>query len=356
MAGLAESYDSYKQNGAEGVAQIARVHNGTDAVAKLGPEPLRNLALHRRALEGALRATHAESALAPARLRLFATLRPGDPFAPAIQAARLAALDIVILLDQGRAADAAMECADVLALGRDLSYPSVLGRMIGVTITGMVAPACGRALSAASPEALERTRAELATIRAGTPRFAQILRREQLFGQLALIDVDPRMPESARTAVLDRQGLLKTSSSRLQHLMFRETAWAPLEAQMATFQDAQRLGWPACAERMDEVGRRFEWNPLARLGTGFSRLLRRHRDSLLKLDVLICVPSVSLARARHAPLSSDAAAMCPPPQPAATCGEQSAPLRIIADAQGSRVSVTLSDGSDYSVLLAEPKK
>jgi hypothetical protein len=138
--------------------------------------------------------------------------------------------------------------------------------------------------------------------------------------------------------------------------MFRETAWAPLQAQMARFREAQRLDWPACAERMDEVERRFEWNPLARLGTGFSRLLRRHRDGLLKLDVLICVTSASLARARHDPLSSGAAAICPPPQPTATCGEQSAPLRIVADAQGSRVSVTLSDGSDYSVLLAEPKK
>jgi hypothetical protein len=304
MAGLAESHDWYKQSGAEGAAQIARVYNGTDPIAKLGPEPLHNLALHRRAVEGALRATHAESARAPPRLRLFATLRPGDSFAPAMQAARLAALDIVILLDQGRAADAAMECADVLALGRDLSYPSVLGRMLGVAVTGMVAPACGRALSVTSPEVLERTRAQLATIRVGTPRFAQILRREELFGRLWLVGIDPRMPESARTALADGQRL-KTSSYQLLNLMFRETAWVPLQAQMARFREAQRLDWPACAERMDEVERRFEWNPLARLGTGFSRLLRRHRDGLLKLDVLICVTSASLARARHAPLSSD---------------------------------------------------
>jgi hypothetical protein len=355
MAGLAESYASYRQSGAVGMAQIARVSDGREPVAKLGPEPLHNLALHRRALEGALRATHAESARAPAALRLFSTMRHGDPFAHAMQAARLATLDILILLDQGRASDAATECADVLALGRDLSYPSVLGRMIGVTVNGIVAPACGRALSAASPEVLERTRPQLATIRAGTPRFAQILGREELFGQLWLSDVDPRMPESARTAVANYQELLKSSSYRLRNLVFRETAWAPFHAQMARYQDAQRLAWPDCAERMDEVGRRFEWNPLAR-ADGFGRLLRRHRDSLLKLDVLICVASASLARARHSPLSNDAAALCPPPEAAATCGEQSAPLRIVADAQGSRVSVTLSDGSDYSVLLAEARK
>jgi hypothetical protein len=357
LAGLHESFNAYAQTGAAGRDRVARVFGGREPVAQLSPEILEDLALHRRAMQGALLATHARSALAPASLRLFATMRPGSQVPEALHAGRLAALDMLLLLDQGRNDEAAEECADALALGRDLSYPSVSGRTTGVTVTTMVSPACGRALSLASVEAIERVHGQLVRIRQGTPRFARILQREWLFGQLSLVDADPRMPESARIAVADvHETLLKTLYDRLRLRVFRETAWGPLQERMNAMLAAQRLDWPSCLDRtLKAAPGPAGWNPLLRdLGAGsFPVFLRRHRDGFLKVDAMLCLSSASLVRARTGVLPRNAAAICPPPEPEATCGEQSAPLRILSNAQGARVSVKLSDGSEYSLPFAK---
>ena len=202
LAALHESYAAYKRSGPAAMNRVKRICNGQDPIAQLGPEMSVDLVQHRAAMHGALTATHARSARAPASLRLFAALRPDDAFADVQQAGRLAALDVLTLVDQGRAAEAAYECADMLALGRDLSYPSILGRMIGVAVTGASSYACGSALSLAPAGALEGVRAQLIAIRAGTPRFADLLRRERLFQQLWLADPDPRLPEGALTLIV----------------------------------------------------------------------------------------------------------------------------------------------------------
>jgi hypothetical protein len=359
LAGLRESFNAYAQTGAAGRDRVARVFGGSDPVAQLLPEILEDLALHRRAMQGALLATHARSALAPVSLRLFATLRPGSQVPEALHAGRLAALDMLVLVDQGRNDEAADECADALALGRDLSYPSLVGRNAGVTVTTMVSPACGRALSLASPEAIERVHGQLLRIRQGTPRFARILQREWLFGQLSLVDEDPRMPESARVAVADVHETVKTLQDRLLLRVFRETSWAPLRERMNGLIAAQRLDWPSCLDRTAQATLGpAGWNPLFRdQGAGsFPVLLRRHRDGLVKVDAMLCLASASLVRARTGALPRNASAICPAPEPEATCGEQSAPLRILSNTQGARVSVKLSDGSEYSLPIAKRPK
>jgi hypothetical protein len=361
LAGLHESFDAYAHLGAGGRDAVANVLGGRAPVAGLMPELLEDLALHRRAMQDALRATHAQSARGPASLRLFGTMRPSSHVPEAVHAGRLAALDLLILLDQGRNDEAADECADALALGRDLSYTSAVGRNTGVTVTTLVSPACARALSLASAAALERVRGQLLRIRLATPRFARILQRERLFGQLALVDVDPRMPESGRIAIADRQGR-PARFDRLRLLAFRETAWAPLEDRMSAMIAAQRLDWPSCLDRTAEAMRTpagwpARWNPLLRVADAdadaFPWLLRRHRDGLLKVDAMLCLASASLVRARKGFLPRNVAAICPPPEPEATCGEQSAPLRILSNAQGARVSVKLSDGTEYSLPLTK---
>jgi len=353
LAALHESYAAYKRSGPAAMNRVRRICNGQDPVAQLGPEISVDLVQHRAAMHGALTATHARSARAPASLRLFAALRPDDPFADVQHAVRLAALDVLTLVGQGRASEAAYECADMLALGRDLSYPSILGRMIGVAVTGASSYACGRAASVAPAGALEGVRAQLIAIRAGTPRFAHLLQRERLFQQLFLADPDPRLPEGARTLIADAHAQSRTLFDGLGRALLRANARDRLAARIAAFLDAQRLDWPACAERMEEVTQRFEWNPMVR--DSFVPLLRRHRDGLLKIDALVCAASLSLARARTGVLPRDAASACPPIEPEAKCGEQGASQRISEDG-GLGVSVTLSDGSDYTVPLAPTQR
>lgn len=356
LAGLRESFDAYAHLGAPGRDAVARIFGGREPIQRLSPEILEDLAVHRRAMQGALVATHAQSARAPSSLRLFATLRPGNQAPEAMHAGRLAALDMLVLLDEGRTDEAAAECADALALGRDLSYPSVLGRMTGIAVNTMVSPACSRALSLASADTLERVRGQLLQIRRGTPRFARILQRERLFGQLSLVDPDPRMPESARLAIADRRDALETRYNRLRLRVFRETAWEPLEERMNAMLAAQRLDWPACLDKaVEPPPGRARWNPLLREWNSalLLGLLRRHRDGILKADAMICLASVSLVRARKGVLPRSAVSVCPPPEPEATCGEQAAPLRILSDAQGARIAVKLSDGTDYAIPIAK---
>jgi len=354
LAALHESYATYKRLGPAGMNRVMRIYNGQDPIAQLGPDSSVDLVQHRAAMHGALKATHARSARAPPSLRLFAALRPGDPFTDVQQAARLAALDVLTLVDQGRADAAAYECADMLALGRDLSYPSVLGRMIGVAVTSVSSYACVRALSVASAGALEGVRAQLIAIRAGTPRFADVLQRERLFQQLLLADPDARLPEGARTLIADAHEQNGTFFDGLGRALLRANARDRLAARTAAFLDAQRLDWPACAEQMERATQRFEWNPMVR--DSFVPLLRRHRDGVLKIDALVCAASLSLARARTGALPRDAAPACPPIEPEAKCGEQGASLRILDEGEAPQVSVTLSDGSDYAVPLARTQQ
>jgi len=351
LAALDESKLAYQRWGPAESDRVRRIYNGQDPISRLGAEASADLARHRAAMRGALRATRAQSARAPASLRLFGFFGPGEPFIDVQQAAKLAALDMLTLLDRGRADEAAEECVDALALGRDVSYPSVLGRMVGVAVTGISAHACGRALSAASATVVERVRAQLFAIRGGTPRFADILRREWLFQQLLFAHSDPRLPEGARVFIADAQNQSRTALDRLEPALFSGTAFEGQAARMAVLLDAQQLDWSACAERMEEVQRRLHWNPIIRKASNFVSLLRRHRDGFLKLDALACAASVVLERTRTGALPRDAASACPPIEQHAKCAEQSAPMHILESGGVPSVSVTLSDGSDYSVPL-----
>jgi hypothetical protein len=352
LPALHESRAAYERLGAAGMDRVKRVCGGQDSIAQMGPEISADLALHRPAMRGALRATHAKFARAPASLRLFGYFGPGEPFLDVKQAAWLAALDVLDLLEQGRTGEAIDECADALALGRDVSYPSVMGRMFGVGVTAFSAYACGQALSAAPAAAVDRARARLVAIRRGTPRFAEILRREWLFQQLWLADSDSGLPDGARVFIAGMRNQHRSAFARLELALFGPTAWEGQAARMAAFVEAQGLGWPDCADRMEEVTARFHWNPMVRESSGFVGLLRRHRDGLLKLDALACAASVLMERARTGTFPRDADSSCPPIEPQATCGEQSAPIRIVDDRGGSGVSVRLSGGSEYTVRLA----
>ena len=302
------------------------------------------------------RSTPCSCRRAPASFRIFAFFGRDAHFVDVHQAAKLGALDTLSLLERGRADEAVDECADLLALGRDVSYPSVLGRVFGVGVTLFSAPVCGLALSAARAAALEGVRAKLFAIRRGTPRFADILQRESLFQQLLLADPDPRLPDGARAFIAEARKMSRTPLDRFVLALFGPTASEGQEAQMAALLDAQRLEWPACADRMKEAVHRSHWNPLVRQDSGFVDLLRRHRDGILELDALACATSVLLERARTGALPRDAVSACPPIEPEAKCGEQGAPLRIVDVGSAPRVSVTLSDGSDYTVPLARAPK
>jgi hypothetical protein len=229
---------------------------------------------------------------------LFAFFGPGEPFLDVQQAAWLAALDTVVLLARGQADAAAEECVDALALGRDVSFPSVMGRMFGAGIIHISTNACARALSGASAATVARVRAQLFAIRRGTPRFADILRRESLFQQLWIADSGSDLPEGARVFIAGRRNQRSSAFESLEMALFGASAFDGLAARMAAFLDAQRLEWPACADRMEQVIRRFEWNPIVGRSSAFISLLRRHRNAILELDAVACAASIALEQAR----------------------------------------------------------
>jgi hypothetical protein len=355
LAALHDSFVAFKALSAGSRDELMRIYNGKASSNQLGPVALRDLQLRREAMRGVLRATHATFARPPTAFRLFYTWRPDAPFLDLQHASRLAAIDILMLLDQGRVHEAVEECVDVLALGRDVSYPSVLGRMIAVSMLGIVSHACGRALTTAPLHVVEGVPAQLAVIRTATPRFSDILARERLFGLLVWADADDRLPEGARTLMADAAAQHASVTERLKRVFFRATAQEGVATRSADYMAAQRLDWPACIARTDAIDRRFEWNPLLTTEFGFTPLLRRHRDGLVKLDALACAALVSIARARTGTMPQDLAATCPPIQPEAKCGEQSTTLRIALDGISPRVSVTLSDGSEFAVPLSAGK-
>jgi hypothetical protein len=159
------------------------------------------------------------------------------------------------------------------------------------------------------------------------------------------------LPEGARVFIDAAQKQGRTRFDRLEGALFGATAAEALGARMTAFVDAQRLDWPACVDRMEEVARRFHWNPIVRQPSGFVPLLKRHRDGLLKLDALACASSVLLERARTGALPRDVSSSCPAIEPEAKCGEQEAPMHIVDDGTTPRLAVQLSDGSEFAVPL-----
>ncbi|HEX4383616.1 MAG TPA: hypothetical protein VH083_11720 [Myxococcales bacterium] len=335
LAALHDSYVAYQEI-IDKEAPEAPFYNDEVAISGLRPRAAADLDQHRAAMLGALRATHGSTARSTPELSIFRLFEPGSPSLDVQQAARLAALDILIKAKQGRADEAATECADALALGRDISYPSVLGRMLGVANTGIVAKACARAIAETTPAAAATLSEQLAVIRRGTPRFALTLRRESIFQRVGISGNDPRLPDEAR-----RLGAsFMHDGDALKATFFRESSWWPAEGRMNGYQAAQSLPFDACLARMAEVhDSRLYWHPYLGAGDGFAALLKRHHDGLSKLDVLQCLATLRAGK------------LCAPVEPDATCGEQAAPLAISADA----VSVKLSDGTLYSLPVAPPK-
>ena len=352
LPALHESRMAYLRRGAASMDRVRRIYSGKDPISQLDSEASADLALHHGAMQTALQATHAQFARPPASLRLFAFFGPDESFVDVQQAVKLAALDVLTVLDQGGADEAIEECVDALALGRDVSYPSVLGRVVGVAVTGISAHACGRALSAAPQATVERARMQLAAIRRATPRFADILRREHLFQQLLMADSDAGLPEGARVFIAGARAQNRGALPRLELALFGPIKREGLADLMAELLEAQALGWPDCANRMEQAAARFQRKPIIGEPTGFVSLLRRHRDALLKLDALACAASALTERARTGTLPRDVASTCPPIEPQATCGERSAPMLIVTGAEPPHVSVTLSDGSEFVVPLA----
>ena len=226
-------------------------------------------------------------------------------------------------------------------------------RITGVAITRIALHGCERALSIAPAEALEPLRAQIVAIRSGTPRFAEILERERLFQQLSLSFDDPRLPASARAFIAEahQKNSPVDFAILLSSAFLRDRFAKRIDADI----DAQRLAWPRCSEEMEELKRRNGRNWVGKLYGDFAPLLRPHRDALLQLDALACAASVSLIQARTGALPGDVASACPPVEPQATCAEQAAPMRLVADGGFPRVSVTLSDGSEFAVPLARPQ-
>jgi hypothetical protein len=342
LAALHESHAAYQKLSDESRKTVARIYNGEAEIGTLPPAMAAHVERYRPAFEGALRASHAETGRAPKQKRIYHNEDREPPWGDLQHAALLAVLDVLVKASQGRADEAAAECADILAFARDVSYPSLIGRLDGVAMTGLAAPACARALSEASPAAAAKTGQALKVIHAGTPRFSVILERESIYIRLRVFSLGSFQDEDR---LLPGEALYLVTMMRQEHIpesmdALRETAWGPLAAAKRDELLAQSLPWSQCAERMESIrAERFGRNLLLRSDAGLALYLRRHRDGLLKLDAL-----AGLAAHR-------AGLEWQPSEPHATCGEQSAPLRVL----GETVEVTLSDGKPYALPVARAK-
>jgi hypothetical protein len=253
-------------------------------------------------LDGLLLGTHAERAdLAPA----------DDPFLPANGAswagyqlaARLSALRVRLALAAGRPGQAARDCLDGLALGRDAAIAGgLVGRMVRSALMATVGPACADAIPILPREERLAAAARLRGIRDAVPGIDAMIREEALQTQLLVygsqLDAGTRARLLERPSAWARQSAPAGWSSRL----LNRAAWRGLRdaydelVRRAALDPAVRDG--AFEALAAEYG--ASWSPLTRMLAPLPRILASHgrRDdaAVLRLDLVVLAAAARTQR------------------------------------------------------------
>ena len=273
------------------------VEAGTRPLSALPPPWPEALDEGRAGLRALLLASRAAQGGVPEALGVL-----GDPRDPLLAdawpllrgAGILAALEVRRQLDEGAVPGAVATCLDALAVGRELSNSgAVIGRMVAVGSALELVPPCAQALGRATPSDRELAASALALLRAGTPSFPALMKRDgtgaqlQLFGGVASEPTQTRLPAWVRTRPGGAEsGSLFVARERLllEHAWVRWSTWSA--ALLAAANDPALLAQAAAALDAERSASR---NPLLREAAlpDWPRVERRHRDGLALLDLLI---------------------------------------------------------------------
>jgi hypothetical protein len=198
----------------------------------------------REVMQGVLAVTHAEKGGLPVGAGSLS--RPDFPFQPRGMRAlervlELAALEMRVLLAEGRGEEAVNLCLDAMALSRELSLGGGLhGSKLAASSLELVYRPCAAALDAASVERKRQALAQLALLGQGWAPPSRLLREELVYHQLVTFGPEmlppealAQLPPAGRALVASRGG------------WFFYTSW---------------IGHPATAWISHPTSRRYLWH------------------------------------------------------------------------------------------------
>ena len=188
--------------------RVAGVLSGTLPLSQLPDSWSRQLDALRDPLARVLRATHGASQSLPEGLRFIDAVAMSHYSGTEVQAVDdLATLAGWQKLASGQVAVAAAHCVDILALGRDVSHPHMLGQMVGGMAMPHLVPFCTAVINRADARSLDELEWSLKQIEAGWTPLSVTLHNESVYGQLVgywdALSPGTRnaMPADARAAV-----------------------------------------------------------------------------------------------------------------------------------------------------------
>jgi hypothetical protein len=240
-----------------------------------------------RALDGVLRATHAERAD-------YASVADGfDPSQGTTglglqYAASLAGFRIRAAVAKGDAARAAADCLDGLALARDDGIAGgLVGRMVGVVIVDRLTYPCAEALTALPASQRREAVTRLRNLRDAIPGLDAMMWEEAAWMQLMLhgADLPPaRLAELRQRPKLIAEDARKNSNLRAARIAY-SIAW-PLSR--AKYRQLARAAALPAAERdalLETLASGVSW--YAPEPSQFRRYFRRADSALQELDLVV---------------------------------------------------------------------
>jgi hypothetical protein len=304
LADLQKGAHEYRKRPQETQDACDDVRKGNRPVSELPAVCLADLRNYREAVNAALGATHATRldippALDSLRAESWAPDAVAGGWLGAQHAAKLAALDIRLrLFGEGGPLESPEsivdECLDGLALGRDASLSQgLIGDMISVAIGNLLFPSCASALDAAPADQKRRAAHALLSIRDETKSFANVMRDEAVFSDLAfagatltaaeLQEFPPEAVAFIRVHPVKLEGLMKAVPA---------IAWRRFSRMQQRWRLAMALPRPARTQALTAIPDLDArgWNPISRgpepsMGSSY----RRHLRSQQRLELLVAV-------------------------------------------------------------------
>jgi len=251
------------------------------------------------ALDGVLRATHAERAD-------YASVADGFDPSPGTTglsfqcAAALAGFRVRAAVAKGDAARAAAECLDGLALARDGAVAGgLIGRMVGVVIVDRLTYPCAEALTALPASQRREAVSRLRALRDAIPGLDALMREEAAWMQLMIHAPDlsaARLAELRQRPRLIAEDGRKSPNSRTMRIGYR-IAWPLTRAKYRQLARAAALPPTERDATLEALPSGTSW--YAPGPTEFRRYFRRADSALQELDLVILAAEAKFYREDH---------------------------------------------------------
>lgn len=239
------------------------------------------------ALDGVLRATHAERAD-------YASVADGFDPSPGTTglglqyAAALAGFRIRTAVAKGDAARAAAECLDGLALARDEAIAGgLIGRMLSVVIVDRLTYPCAEALTALPASQRHEAVSRLRTLRDAIPGLDALMREEAAWMQLMIHapDLSPaRLAELGQRPKLIAEDGRKNANPRAKRIAYN-IAWPFTRAKYRQLARAAALPPAERDASLEALPSGASW--YAPGPSEFRRYFRRADGALQELDLVV---------------------------------------------------------------------